>query len=217
MQVTYRPISDHTVFTSTTSEESKFNATYDAALVLLDRELRMLGAKSVIVEIDLDASQIRADGQPYARAKSRSRGARVVFETRDGVPISFATNRFVRGPASYWKDGKRHERMPEDWQHNLYAIARGLESLRTVERYGIADLGQQYSGWLAIEATPAGLGPEAARDIIASVAGWDRADVAADPHAGWRAARAAAHPDRHGGERRYWDQIEAAGKALGLL
>ncbi|MCW2748567.1 MAG: hypothetical protein JWP10_1709 [Nocardioidaceae bacterium] len=33
----------------------------------------------------------------------------------------------------------------------------------------------------------------------------------------WRKARAQAHPDRHAGDRKRWDQIEDAGRVLGLL
>jgi hypothetical protein len=33
------------------------------------------------------------------------------------------------------------------WQDNLRAVALGLEALRRVERYGIAQRGEQYAGW----------------------------------------------------------------------
>ncbi len=33
------------------------------------------------------------------------------------------------------------------WKENLRAIALGLEALRKVERYGIAERGQQYAGY----------------------------------------------------------------------
>jgi hypothetical protein len=38
------------------------------------------------------------------------------------------------------------------WQDNLRAIALGLEALRKVERYGIAERGQQYAGYAALGA-----------------------------------------------------------------
>jgi hypothetical protein len=38
------------------------------------------------------------------------------------------------------------------WQDNLRAIALGLEALRKVERYGIANRGEQYAGWAQLTA-----------------------------------------------------------------
>src|SRR6185503_14116675 len=41
----------------------------------------------------------------------------------------------------------RSQRAQHAWRQNLRAIVLGLESLRRVERYGIANRGEQYTGW----------------------------------------------------------------------
>lgn len=63
-----------------------------------------------------------------------------------------------RFEASYSKTLNLLDRENASWQHNLRAIALGLEALRTVERYGIAERGQQYAGYRELGAGMA-MGP----------------------------------------------------------
>lgn len=103
-------------------------------LGLLDRELRELGAASVVFQIDVRESDIRLDGMPSARARPTDPGVIISFRSRHG-PLRYFCDRFT------------------DWQDNVRAVALGLEALRKVERYGITHRGEQYVGWKALPAS----------------------------------------------------------------
>ena len=142
---TVRPISDRGPFTGQ-HENSQFTASWSDTLDLLDRELWFLDAEHVVIEVDVTERGIRIDGQLRADAKAASPAVRLAFDSKHG-PLQYATDRFVR--PSWRREGAR-----EDWQHNLRAIALGLEALRKVDRYGITRRGEQYAGWKALP--PAG-------------------------------------------------------------
>lgn len=129
--------------------------------------------------------------------------------------MTYASNRFI---------SPSYRRTLTDWQHNVRAIALGLEALRRVDRYGITKRGEQYAGWKAL---PAGTGTathmttDEAWRVFSTLLGFEltpaeRGD-ADERRAAFRRARAAAHPDRHGGDRTAWDQVEQAAKVLGVL
>lgn len=107
---------------------SPFSATYGSTLRLLERELDAIQARSIVLQVALDASEIRQDGQPYARARARHPGIILAFDSRYG-PLKYATASFTT------------------WQDNIRAVALGLEALRKVDRYGITKRGEQYTGW----------------------------------------------------------------------
>src|SRR5690606_24676973 len=52
------------------------------------------------------------------------------------------------------------------WQDNLRAVALALEALRKLDRYGVTKRGEQYRGFLAIEATAAPAGFATADDAL---------------------------------------------------
>lgn len=216
MEISYGPLSGSlNDFTNGPFKESAFTVTYSTALNLLERELGMLKAREVTVEVDLAPEQFRLDGRPRQDARARSNKVRLTFESKHGN-LTYATDRFVRGYATYWKDGQSRKKMVEDWQHNLYAIALGLEALRKIDRYGIADLGQQYGGWKALEATASGIGPEGAWEIIALAAGVTVEDAKKFRVVTWKQARKNSHPDKLGGDHTAWNRLHAAGKVVGL-
>ena len=205
-EYTVRPISDRTPFHGD-HENSPFRVTWSTALDVLDLELFNLDAKNVVIEVDVPERGIRLDGRLRADARAVSPAVRLAFDSREG-PLVYATDRFVR-PS--WRSGG----MAADWQHNVYAIALGLQALCKVDRYGITERGEQYAGWKAIEATPSGMGRDAAMAVLDGYAGgvWN---LAAEGRSVYRRARALAHPDRHGGDRTGWDLVEQAGRVLGL-
>jgi hypothetical protein len=172
---------------------SPFKTQWTKTLELLGREIRYLGGRKVEIALDLPRGlmDLRQDGMLKADARPRH-----------PVIVSFIAN-----------DGQRH-RYPCDrfswWQDNLYAIAKALEALRLVERYGVsADLVR--AGFKAIPAnTSTALSTDAAALVIARRYNGNGADATAEANARIllsnrdtalrmvRGAMAKAHPDRGG-------------------
>ena len=184
-----------------------FTATYDATILLLERELDSLGAKgrAVLQVVTRNgASDIRKDGLLRAQARIEHPGVRLSFESKHGS-LTYATDRF---DGTYNRPG---------WQANLRAIALSLEALRKVDRYGVSKSGEQYRGWQALEAGEIKLTEAQAMGVLREHAGQPFASHANQVADLWRAAKANTHPDRNGGMRGPWDDVERAAKALGLL
>jgi hypothetical protein len=205
---TVRPISDRTQFGGV-HEYSPFKATWASTLNLLRSELDQLKADKVIIEVDVTDAAIRLDGMLYANAKVASPAVRLAFESKHGW-LAYATDRYV----GRWAGS------PPDWQHNIRAVALGLEALRKVDRYGITKRGEQYAGWKALPA--GGMGRAAALGVIFMAAGLDiePTELDRDPEVlaqAWKAARVNSHPDRVDGDRALWDQVEQAARVLGLV
>lgn len=123
---------------------SPFSATLGSTLSILDREIYQLvdtraQQESAELLIAIPAGAFRQDGRPYARAIAEHPGVIVSLDSRHGH-LSYPCDTFTT------------------WQDNLRAVALALEALRKVDRYGVTKRGEQYRGFLAIEATatPAG-------------------------------------------------------------
>lgn len=113
-------------------QRSRFDSTYSQTLELLDRELRHLSARQIVIQTYHAASDIRLDGLPRASARvPESPGVILSFNSKHG-PLSYPCDTFTK------------------WEHNLRAIALALEALRTVDRYGVTKTGEQYRGWRAL-------------------------------------------------------------------
>jgi hypothetical protein len=132
----------------------------------LDKELRALRAVDVWLEIAIEPEMFRLDGRPRAQARAAHPGVVISFTSKTlGKELRYATDRF------------------RSWQDNLRAIALGLEALRKVERYGIANRGEQYAGWAQI--TTGGANPERGRNLVKA-------------HGSINDALRATHPDTSG-------------------
>lgn len=208
MTYTIRPISDRTAFTGR-HKPSQFSSRWSDTEELLLREVKALRGRDLVLEVDVDESQIRLDGRLYARAYARTPAVRVAFESMHG-PLTYATDVFPT------------------WQDNVRAIALGLEALRRVDRYGITKRGEQYAGWKQLPAGSGGTASHMTLDEAWSIIGsYDPdfrpiqeqrdAGVTAATTLAWRRARAANHPDRRDGDRTLWDKVEQAAAALGLV
>lgn len=121
-------------------KDSPFRAGYSDTLTLLDRELAHLRATDVTLALDTSERNCRLDGQIRADARVDYRGVILSFDTKEHGHLTYSCDAFTR---PFYGPGSRNQ----DWQHNLRAIAQGLEALRKVERYGIANRGQQYAGY----------------------------------------------------------------------
>lgn len=213
MMLTFRPIQnwpdgwrDH----DRERPHSPFQASYDDTLVLLDDELRHLGATEAWVQLDVSAGQLRTDGMLRQDAVVEHPGVILTIITEELGRLTYATDRFT---VNYGRT--------KPWQANLRAIALGLKALRAVERYGIADRGQQYAGFSAIGRAMGAeeeMDEERACRTLAEAAGLDR-DTDPDvvrrmAKALYRDASKTYHPDR-GGDPGIFANIARAYAVLG--
>jgi hypothetical protein len=164
---------------------SPFSSSLTDTLGLLRRELHALSATDVWMEIAIPGDPVtnsvewRRDGKPRSHARPAHPGIVLSFTSRTlGKELRYATDRF------------------RSWQDNLRAIALGLEALRKVERYGIANRGEQYAGWAQLTS---GGAVERGRDLIRE-------------HGSVVAALKATHPDV-GGDEDDFKAVQAAREA----
>lgn len=183
-----------------------FKASWSDTLALLERELRHLDARDVVLEADFREQDLRLDGLPRANARQPEDPA---------VKISFDSK---HGPLVYAADSCAY------WQHNVRSIALGLEALRAVDRYGITRRAEQYTGWRQIGSGPsivteAPMGRESAAVALVSMAFRDGAPAAPrveqlltdrlDLDLTARRALRHAHPDT-GGSAEVFDEVQRA-------
>lgn len=166
-----------------------FGATYGKTLIDLEREITHLGGTDPFLQLDTTDADLRLDGQLRAGARVEHPGVILTFDTKKHGPLTYDTDRY------------------DHWHTNLRAIALGLDCLRRVERYGIAERGQQYAGYREI-GTGIALGPaemsraQAARILVdAAEVPWPPDDLVLNPELTTTTYRAAArlhHPDNGG-------------------
>jgi hypothetical protein len=145
-----------------------FKAGWQSTLDLLDRELRMLKARDIVIGCGLREADIRNDGWPRSGAREPTHpGVELSFDAWGKDRLVYATDVCVR------------------WEHNVRAIALGLEALRAVDRHGITRRGEQYAGFKALPSATSGPSVSRGRDLIRE-------------HGGLRAALRATHPDTGG-------------------
>lgn len=110
---------------------------FEQTMTDLEREVWALGCRDeVVFGVGLNEFDIRQDGRPRANARSHIHpGVELSFNSRHGR-LTYATDVFTT------------------WQDNVRAIAKALEALRMVERYGVAKRGQQYTGFALLQAGP---------------------------------------------------------------
>ncbi len=176
---------------------SNFSASFSDTCRLLERELLHLRAKHVVVQIDCNGSEITVDGQMRAKCRLRSQGIIVSFESKFG-PLQYPCDRF------------------NDWHDNLRAIAKSLEALRTVDRYGVTQRAEQYKGWkkLAFRGDDYFANEQEAAVFLAGqdVESGSGAQLLADFDAAksaYKRRSAASHPDR-GGSPEVFKRVTAA-------
>lgn len=202
--ILHRPLDPATAAGVTPGNDpSPFTISWAKAMALLDREASHLAGTpmyhvNVYVEVDLPPSAIRQDGGIRADATRRIASPVVAVEvpTADGPPLRMVSARYSDGYGSRYLSG---------WQANVYAVAKTLEALRAVNRWGAAN-GEQYRGFAAIGATSsgtalgAGLTPEDARRILAKAAGVATDMPSTPDHVAslYRRAAVKHHPDRGG-------------------
>lgn len=164
--VTCRPIEQWPGTLTRHRNSSPFRSSLSATMELLERELRQLSARQIVLQLAISEQDIRLDGLPYARARAEHPGVILAFESRHG-PLQFAVDQF------------------HTWSDNLRAIALGMEALRKVDRYGITRNAEQYTGWkqLPMSTDPTRFpSAEAAAEFL-------------EVHGGYKIAARRFHPD----------------------
>lgn len=175
---------------------------WSGTMDLLERELRFLGAKNILLQMQVEARDIRNDGWIKANARPSGPGVILTFDSKYG-PLSYPCDTF------------------RDWQTNVRAVALALEALRKVDRYGVTRRGEQYTGFGQLP--PAGgtsrtISAEAAALVVVCLSGYeDDADedvpkVLADRESfqwHYREAAKNTHPDA-GGSTEAFQNLQAA-------
>ena len=197
---------------TTSRKASPFSASLGSTLQILDREIWHLTAtraqrESAELLIAVPAGDMwRLDGRPRVAARADHPGVIFSLESRHGH-LSYPCDRFTT------------------WQDNLRAIALALEALRKVDRYGVTKRGEQYRGFLAIEATaaPAGFADiDEALSFLGKFTSLGLAEmkvVSGAPARALRRAQRDTHPD-HGGDAAEFQRVtlaEAKLREAGLL
>ena len=160
---------------------SNFDTAMSKTIQTLARELRMLAAERIVIEMGLAPNQLRHDGLPYANARVDDPTVILSFHSAWG-PLRYATAEF------------------ETWQDNLRAITLSLEALRTVDRYGVSKRGEQYQGWLALMSS---------NDPADSIVTREQAQAVIDSYGSLKEALRATHPDQGGSEIEFRKVIRA--------
>lgn len=189
--------------TPTEERRSKwtFKATAGATLSELEQELARVQARDAFLEVDVRGIRdIRQDGRLRADASPASPGVVLYFTHPKAGDLRFACDSH------------------DVWHHNVRGILLTLDALRAVDRYGAVRDGQQFTGFRALpSATGLTMGTTAALRIFEEVT-----EQRTEPRTPerlaelYRAARSITHPDRSGGDRTRWDQVEAAARVLGV-
>jgi len=96
---------------------------------LLAEEIRRLGGNQPVIEAGFRDDQIRNDGWPYSSARPSHPAVRVSFTSATQGALSFECSTY------------------DTVDDNLHAIAKTMERLRDIARYGAVKGGQQYKGW----------------------------------------------------------------------
>lgn len=215
--ITTEPIDRWPEPDSTARLSPQFKASYNDTLRLLRSELEHLdtaGAVAIQIVTKNGAADLRRDGMLRAGSQTTHPGVRISFTCQYG-DLTYATDTFE----SRWRSNT------PDWQHNLRAIALGLQALRAVDRYGISRSGEQYRGWSQLPGSTgssAGMSRDIATAVLAEEAGLslDAAGATLAARVGVpalvKAAKRNAHPDVNKGDQTHWDALTQALAALGL-
>lgn len=197
LQYVIRPIDQWPGEQTRGRTSSRFSAKWSDTLDVLERELRELRAKNVVIQADVEFHHLRNDGMLRADARPRSPRVILSFESKHG-PLSYPCDRFDR------------------WEANVRAIALALEALRKVDRYGVTRQAEQYKGWAKLPAPGAPMSVSEAAAILAEHSGYAPQEIstmASSFTGAYRAAATRTHPDAGGNP----DDAKRVNEAMGVL
>lgn len=150
-----------------------FSCTLSAATEHVLNEVRRMGGVLPVISSNLE---LRRDGLPYANQRQPVDVGAAVYFRRRGRSMVFACDRW------------------DKIEHNLRAIAKTIEALRGIERWGSAEMvDQAFSGFQALPS------PAATEDWW-TVLGVPRDATAGQIQAAYRTKARDAHPDAGGSD-----------------
>jgi len=181
-------------------KRSPFNIKYQRILDDLEREMRHLGARDIVIQAFVRSDDIRNDGWPRSSARFFEPGIILSFTGRNREALSFPCDTYLH------------------WDSNLRAISLTLTALRAIDRYGVTKRAEQYQGWKRLSAPT----HEQKHDAIWALGHLAAlADTTADAIRGdasaidlaYRAAARKTHPD-HGGNTDAFQLLQEAVRLL---
>lgn len=180
-------------------KRSAFKIVESKVLQHLQREIRHLWGKQVVFRLAVREQDIRQDGMLRANARP----------TDPGMILEFTAEKLTGEPRLLYRCDTF-----SNWWHNLSAIARGLEALRMVDRYGVTPTGEQYAGFKALPSVTAPtMTTEVAANIVANHSDETPVNIIRSTdvaRAATRAAKFRSHPDRNAGNSETWESVQAA-------
>ena len=155
---------------------------YGTVMAECGRELELIEAKSAVLLMALQESEIRIDGRPRAGARPSHPGIILAVETNGMGALRFPCDTY------------------DDWLANLRAITLHLKALRAIDRYGVSVSREQYTGWAALPSPNGDHWDLAASvDFISVTIGEPRAKwFPADTRRAITEAEKRTHPDKRG-------------------
>lgn len=181
---------------------AKADMTINEGIDRVLRELRRLKGRisNIVISSDLE---LRRDGLPRSGQRMPSDPGVSVYWTKDGEAQCMAIDIYDRA------------------EGNLAAVAASIEAMRAIERHGGATvMNRAFQGFKALPATTLPtMTSSSAADILSRRSGdLYLADTLLESSGkskeAFQVAKSRSHPDRNGGDRTAWDEVEAAGRVL---
>ena len=180
-------------------KRAQFRTTYDKILNKLEYELNRLHAKEITIEAGFAQGNIRNDGWPRSGAKVEH-PAVVLHFTSKGNSLNFPSDAH------------------DSYEHNLYAVALTLEALRAVDRHGVSQGTEQYTGFAQLHAPGESASLAWAAETVNKLSQYSTTVERMIANEGdyrnaFRAAARIVHPDV-GGKREDFDELIRAASII---
>lgn len=177
---------------STRRTSSSFKQSMEQAQRFLHNELRMLKATELIVSTNLP---VRKDGMLYADYMSRKiddPGVAIYFKY-DSKDVVMCCDRYQ----SVWE--------------NIYALGKGIEALRGMDRWGVSDfLERAFTGFKALPENASG---STVKKYWWSVLGVNKGATWEEVSSAYRTLAKQYHPDAGGSDEKFSELSEALEQA----
>lgn len=170
---------------------ASFRCTFTVARQELADELDRLGAKDPILSTNLP---LRLDSQPRGDATNPYDPGVAVYFTLKGRRLVLACDRWVRV------------------EHNVRAIAKHVDAIRGMDRWGVGSIERAFTGYAALPAPGARPDLRPWREVlgVAWVSGFTADDVAEK----FRSLARSRHPDTGGSDQAFAELARARDEAL---